>query len=58
MNPMGTTNQKPTIDTQKLERKEHRHTTKEDIKPQRKKQKEEWTENYKNNQKTSVIKWQ
>ena len=41
MNPMGTTNQKPTIDTQKLERKEHRHTTKEDIKPQRKKQKEE-----------------
>ena len=30
MNPMGTTNQKPTIDTQKLERKEHRHTTKED----------------------------
>ena len=26
---MVTTNQKPTIDTQKLERKEHKHTTKE-----------------------------
>ena len=29
MNPMVTTNQKPTIDTQKLKRKEHKHTTKE-----------------------------
>ena len=26
---MVTTNQKPTIDTQKLKRKEHKHTTKE-----------------------------
>ena len=26
---MGTTNQKPTIDTQKLERKEYKHTTNE-----------------------------
>ena len=31
-NPMVTTNQKPTIDTQKLERKEHKHDTKEIIK--------------------------
>ena len=38
-NPMVTTNQKPTIDTQKLERKEHKHDTKEIIKPQGKKQK-------------------
>ena len=29
MNPMVTTNQKPTIDTQKLETEEHKHTTKE-----------------------------
>ena len=29
MNPVVTTNQKPTIDTQKLKRKEHKHTTKE-----------------------------
>ena len=28
MNPMVTTNQKPTIDTQKLDRNEHKHTTK------------------------------
>ena len=27
MNPMVTTNQKPIIDTQKQERKEHKHTT-------------------------------
>ena len=29
MNPMITTNQKPTIDTQKLERKENKQTNKE-----------------------------
>ena len=29
MKPMGTTNQKPTVDTQKLERKEYKHTTNE-----------------------------
>ena len=29
MDPMVTTNQKPTIDTQKTKRKEHRNTTKE-----------------------------
>ena len=29
MNPMVTTNQKPTTNTQKLKRKEHKHTTKE-----------------------------
>ena len=28
-NPMVATNQKPTTDTQKLERKEHKYTTKE-----------------------------
>ena len=28
---MVTTNQKPTIDTQKLENKEHKHATKEKI---------------------------
>ena len=41
MNPMVTTNQKPIIYTQKLKRKEPKHTTKEIIKPQGKKQKEE-----------------
>ena len=29
MNPMITTNEKPTIDTQRLKRKEHKHNTKE-----------------------------
>ena len=29
MNPMVTTNQKPTIDTHKLKRKEHKHNAKE-----------------------------
>ena len=29
MNPITTTNQKPTIDTQKLKRKGHKNTTKE-----------------------------
>ena len=29
MNPMVSTSQKPTIDTQKIKRKEHKHTTKE-----------------------------
>ena len=29
MNSMVTTNQKPTIDTQKQDRKEHKHITKE-----------------------------
>lgn len=28
MNPMVTTNKKPIIDTQKLKRKKHKHTTK------------------------------
>ena len=29
LNLMVTTNKKPTVDTQKLERKEHKHTSKE-----------------------------
>ena len=41
MNPMVTTNQKPTIDTQKLKRKGHKHTTKENHQTTGKKQKEE-----------------
>ena len=36
-NLMVTTNQKSTIDTQKLERMEHKHTIKKIIKPQGKK---------------------
>ena len=41
MNPVVTTNQKPTIDTQKQDTKEHKHITKRSIKPQGKKLKEE-----------------
>ena len=36
---MVTTNQKPTTDTQKWRGKEHKHTSKKIIKPQRKKKK-------------------
>ena len=41
MNHMVTTNRKPKIDTQKLERKEHKQPLKKIIKPQEKKQREE-----------------
>ena len=41
MNPMVTTNQKPTVDKQKKERKEHKHTTKENHQTVREKLKEE-----------------
>ena len=50
MNPTITTNQKPEIDPQKLERKEHKHTTKENHQTKGKKLKEE--KKYKNSQKT------
>ena len=36
MNPIVSTNQKPTIDIQSLERKEHKHTTKENHQTTRK----------------------
>ena len=39
------TNQKPTIDTQKLEKKEHKHTTKENYQTTR--GGKLWTERYK-----------
>ena len=50
---MVTTNQKPTIDTQKLERKKHKYTTKENHQTTGKKlkEKEKTEKNYKNNQK-------
>ena len=41
MTAMLTTNQKPTIDTQKLERNEHKHRTKESHQTTGKKLKEE-----------------
>ena len=41
MNPMVTTNQKRTIDTQKLKRKEHKQTTKENHQTTREETKEE-----------------
>lgn len=50
MNPTVTTNQKPEIDPQKLERKEDKHTTKENYQTKGKKLKEE--KKYKNSQKT------
>ena len=57
MNPMVTTNQKLIRDTQKLKRKETKHTTKEkpsDLNGTKKKKKKEYTEkNDKNNQKPS-----
>ena len=60
MNLMVTTNQKPTIDTQKLERKEHEHTTKENDQTtweetKRKRKKERKTINITIKQ---TIKWQ
>ena len=41
MNPMVTTNQKPTIDTQKLQQKEHKHNTKENHETTREETKKE-----------------
>ena len=49
---MVTTNQKHTIDSQKPQRNELKHTTKENHHPQRKTKKKKWTKNYKNNWKT------
>jgi len=54
MNPVLTTNQKPSIDTQKQEKKEYKNTTKKITKPQGKKLNEKKrAQNYKNKQKTS-----
>ena len=54
MNSMLPKNQKPTTDTQKPKRKEHKHITKENYQTTReKKKKNKWTENYKNIWKTS-----
>ena len=52
MNPMVTTNQKPTIDAQKVERKEHKHTTKANHQNTREEIKRT-EKNYRNNWKTS-----
>ena len=49
---MATTNQKPTIDTQKLESKEHKHATKEKNHQGRNKKKR-IRKNYETTQKTS-----
>lgn len=48
---MVTTKQKPIVDTQKLMRKESKHTIKV-IKPQRKQEKKKGTEELQNSQKT------
>ena len=54
MNPMIMTYQKPQWGTQKLERKEHNHTTKENHQTRGKKWKKNRREkNYKNNKKTN-----
>ena len=53
MNPIITTNQNPTLDTQKLDRKKYKHTIKENhqtIREDTKKKKRK--ENNKNNKKT------
>ena len=64
MNLMIITNQKPTMDTQKLKIKEHKIPLKIIIKPQRQKQKEEMnrelktkTTKNKNKSRKQVIKW-
>ena len=59
MNPMVTTNKKPTIDTQNLERKEHKDTAKENHQTTREgtKRKNEQRRTTKTTRKL-VIKWQ
>ena len=47
VNPLVTINQKTTIDTQKLEKQEHKHTTKGSHQIIREEKKEGKTENYK-----------
>ena len=55
---MVTTNSKPTIDTQKQQRKELKHTTKENHQTRGKnRKKKKWTKNYKTTGKQG-IKWQ
>ena len=55
MNPIERTNQKPTIDIQSLERKEHKHTSKENHQTTREetKRRKKIEKNYKNKQKTN-----
>ena len=53
MNFMIITNQKVTIDTQKLERKEHKHKKSFNQKKRHKRKNRRTEKNYKNNQKTS-----
>ena len=48
---MLTTNQKPTVDTQKLEREQHKHTSKENHHTTREDTNRRTEKNYKNNQK-------
>lgn len=60
---MVSRNQNSTLDTEKLERKKHKYTTKKIIKPQRKSQKKKKKKKEKNrdevhkNPRKQVIKW-
>ena len=56
MNSIVTKNQKPTIDTQKLERKEHKHTTKANNQTTREETKKEENRTTKTTRK-QVAKW-
>lgn len=62
-NSMVSSNQNSTLDTEKLERKKHKYTTKKIIKPQRKSQKKKKKKKEKNrdevhkNPRKQVIKW-
>ena len=53
MNPMVSTNQRPIIDSQKLKRKDHKHTTTESNHKEKTKKKKRTKKNYKNNKKTN-----
>ena len=58
MSHMVTTNQKPTINTQKLERKEHKHTTKENHQITREETKRKKGQRTTKTTRKQVIKWQ
>ena len=55
INPMVATNQKPTTDTKKLGRKEHKHTTKENHQTIRKETKRRAEKNYKNSKQVTKL---
>ena len=57
VNSMVITNQISTTETQKLERKEHKHTLNKTIKPQGKKQKGEMNRERTTKTNKKVIKW-